>query len=127
MKSIFFRKYGAPKVRSAFEYFELPYLKVVRREELIALLDDRNAVRKHGAARILQKLIAGEVSAVVLLPGACLEVGRRDAVIGMSAETIVDYAQHFNKEFGPGTWVCGYADDSISYHFSAPCLRVRRL
>ena len=24
-------------------------------------------------------------------------------------------SQRFKKEYGPGTWVCGYADDMISY------------
>lgn len=33
----------------------------------------------------------------------------------MGAETVVDYALRFQKEFGPGTWVCGYCDDMIAY------------
>ena len=36
-------------------------------------------------------------------------------VVGMGAETVVDYALRFKKEFGPGTWVCGYVDDMIAY------------
>jgi hypothetical protein len=36
-------------------------------------------------------------------------------VIGQGAETVVDYALRFKAEFGPGTWVMGYADDMISY------------
>ena len=36
-------------------------------------------------------------------------------VIGLGAETVVDYALRFKREFGPGTWVCGYADDMIAY------------
>jgi hypothetical protein len=36
-------------------------------------------------------------------------------VIGMGAETVVDYALRFKVKYGPGTWVCGYADDMISY------------
>ena len=36
-------------------------------------------------------------------------------VIGQGAETVVDYALRFKKEFGPGTWVCGYTDDMIAY------------
>jgi neutral ceramidase len=36
-------------------------------------------------------------------------------MIGMGAETVVDYALRFKAEFGEGTWVCGYADDMISY------------
>jgi len=36
-------------------------------------------------------------------------------VIGTGAETVVDYTLRFKKEFGSGTWVCGYTDDMISY------------
>ena len=36
-------------------------------------------------------------------------------VIGMGAETVVDYALRFKKQYGPDTWVCGYADDMIAY------------
>ena len=41
--------------------------------------------------------------------------GNEMLVIGMGAETVVDYAIRFKHEFGPGTWVCGYADDMIAY------------
>jgi hypothetical protein len=43
------------------------------------------------------------------------QLGKEMLVIGMGAETVVDYALRFKQEFGPGTWVCGYADDMISY------------
>ena len=33
--------------------------------------------------------------------------------IGMGAETVVDYALRFKRQWGPGTWVMGYADDMI--------------
>ena len=36
-------------------------------------------------------------------------------VVGMGAETVVDYALRVKREFGEGTWVMGYADDMISY------------
>ena len=36
-------------------------------------------------------------------------------VIGMGAETVVDYALKFKTEFGDSTWVMGYVDDMISY------------
>ncbi len=36
----------------------------------------------------------------------------------MGAETVVDYSLRFKRDYGPGTWVCGYADDMISYILS---------
>jgi len=103
-------------VRSAFEYIQLPYLKVAQREELVLLLDDRNAIRKRWAARMLQKLVAGEkFSPSYPYPVHAWRLGDEMLLIGMGAETVVDYALRFKEEFGPGTWVCGYADDMIAY------------
>ena len=33
----------------------------------------------------------------------------------MGAETVVDYALRFKREFGANTWVLGYTDDRIAY------------
>ncbi|MBL8851648.1 MAG: hypothetical protein JNG89_18335, partial [Planctomycetaceae bacterium] len=43
------------------------------------------------------------------------QLGTEMLVIGQGGETVVDYALRFKQEFGPGTWVLGYADDMISY------------
>jgi len=43
------------------------------------------------------------------------QLGRELLMIGTGGETVVDYALRFKKEFGRGTWVCGYADDMIAY------------
>ena len=42
-------------------------------------------------------------------------LGKDTLVIGMGAETVVDYALAFKAEYGADTWVCGYADDMLSY------------
>jgi hypothetical protein len=36
-------------------------------------------------------------------------------MLGMGAETVVDYALRFKREFGADTRVCGYADDMLAY------------
>lgn len=106
----------SPGLRTAFEYVDLPYLKVVSREELAGLRQDSNAIRARWAARLLQKLDAGEkFESAYPYPVHAWRLGREMLVIGMGAETVVDYALRFKSEFGPGTWVCGYADDMISY------------
>ncbi len=103
-------------LRTAFETLELPYLKTVAREDLHPLLQDANAVRARWAARMLQKLDAGEkFAAAYPYPLHAWSLGRELLMIGQGAETVVDYALRFKKEFGRGTWVCGYADDMISY------------
>ncbi len=105
-----------PAIRTAFESIELPYLKVADREELTRALQDSNPVRARWAARMLKKLEAGEqFAASYPYPVHAWQLGKEMLVIGMGAETVVDYALRFNGEFGPGTWVCGYADDMIAY------------
>ena len=103
-------------LRVAFELIELPYLKTVTREELQVLLKDGNAIKARWAGRLLQKLDAGEkFESAYPYPVHAWQLGKEMLVIGQGAETVVDYALRFKQEFGPGTWVCGYADDMISY------------
>ncbi len=103
-------------VRTAFELIDLAYLKVVTRDELQGLVADTNAIKARWAARLFRKLDAGDkFEAAYPYPVHAWRLGNEVLMIGMGAETVVDYALRFKKEFGPGTWVCGYADDMISY------------
>jgi hypothetical protein len=103
-------------LKTAFELVDLPYLAVMTREDLHGFLQDANAIKARWAARMLQKLDAGaKFESAYPYPVHAWRLGREWLVIGMGAETVVDYALRFKKEFGPGTWVCGYADDMISY------------
>ena len=103
-------------VRTAFELIDLPYLKVALREDLVGSLRNPNATRVRWARRMLQKLEAGdEFESVYPYPIHAWQLGHEMLVIGMGAETVVDYALRFKEAFGPGTWVCGYADDMIAY------------
>lgn len=105
-----------PGIRTAFEIVDLAYLKVVTREELVKLTKDSNALRARWAVRLLNKLDAGhKFESAYPYPVHAWQLGKEMLVIGMGAETVVDYALRFKLEFGPGTWVCGYADDMISY------------
>ncbi len=105
-----------PEVRTAFEYVELPYLQTASREELNASTQSSNAILARWSARMLEKLAAGETFPPSYpYPVHAWRLGKNALVIGLGAETVVDYALRFKKEFGPGTWVCGYADDMIAY------------
>jgi len=106
----------SPGLKTAFEYVELPYLKVVTREDLEADTKSSNAIKKRWAERLLKKLDQGETfPASYPYPIHAWRLGTETLMIGMGAETVVDYSLRFKQEFGPGTWVCGYADDMISY------------
>lgn len=103
-------------LRTAFQLIDLPYLRVVQREELQSLLQDSNAIRARWAKRLLAKLDAGDTfEAAYPYPLHAWQLGDDLLLIGMGAETVVDYALRFKAEFGPRTWVCGYADDMIAY------------
>jgi len=103
-------------LRTAFEYIDLPYLKVMTRADLNAALKSTNRIKKRWSARMLRKLDAGDTFETAYpYPIHAWRLGNEMLVIGMGAETVVDYALRFKREFGPGTWVCGYADDMISY------------
>jgi hypothetical protein len=106
----------SPGLRTAFEYVDLPFEKVITREELRAATKEQNAIRKRWAERMIKRLDDGEKFASTYpYPLHAWRLGNEMLVIGMGAETVVDYALRFKAEFGPGTWVCGYADDMIAY------------
>lgn len=106
----------SPCLLSAFEYVELPYESVITRTELQAFTKDQNAIRKRWAERMLKKLDSGEkFAATYPYPVHAWRLGKEMLVIGTGAETVVDYALRFKVKYGPGTWMCGYADDMIAY------------
>jgi hypothetical protein len=105
-----------PGLQTAFAYVDLPYEKIITREELSAFTKDPNAVRQRWATRLLKKLDTGEqFAASYPYPLHAWRLGTELLLIGMGAETVVDYALQFKAKYGPGTWVCGYVDDMISY------------
>ena len=111
------------QLRTAFELVELPYLKTVTRQELETFATENNAIRARWATRLLKRLDAGdEFETSYPYPVHAWRLGQEMLLIGQGAETVVDYALRFKAEFGPGTWVCGYVDDMISY---IPSRRVR--
>lgn len=107
---------------TAFELVELPYLKTMSREDLLEQGQENNAIKQRWSERLIKKLDAGETFETAYpYPVHAWQLGKEMLVIGQGAETVVDYAIRFKTEYGPGTWVCGYTDDMISY---IPSLRV---
>lgn len=105
----------APGIKTAFEIVELPYDKVVTRADLNKALK-LGGIKARWGNRLLRKLDNGETFADSYpYPLHAWQLGNELTIIGMGAETVVDYALRFKREFGPGTWVFGYADDMISY------------
>lgn len=106
----------SPKLRSAFSLVDLAYDKVMTRAEIEPDLQNANPIRARWAARLLRRLDAGETFATSYpYPLHAWQLGAEMLLLGIGAEAVVDYALRFKKEFGPGTWVCGYVDDMVAY------------
>jgi neutral ceramidase len=106
----------SPKLKTAFSYVDLDYLATVTREELEKEIAGGAELRARWAKRMLAKLDAGEKFPTSYpYPVHAVRLGTEMLVVGQGAESVVDYSLRFKKEFGPGTWVMGYADDMISY------------
>ncbi len=105
-----------PGLKTAFAHVDLAYEKVMAREDLQAAAKDANGIKKRWAERLLKKLDGGEkFSPTYPYPLHAWRLGKDTLMIGMGAETVVDYALQFKAEYGANTWVLGYADDMISY------------
>lgn len=103
-------------LRTAFAFVDLPYQKVVTRAELAAATRSRNAIHARWAKRLLGKLDAGETFAASYpYPVQAWRLGGELLLIGMGGEAVVDYSLRFKREYGPTTWVCGYANDLVAY------------
>ncbi|MDA0833063.1 MAG: neutral/alkaline non-lysosomal ceramidase N-terminal domain-containing protein [Planctomycetota bacterium] len=106
----------SPGLKTAFEIVDLPYLEVVTKEHLEELEEKGSGIKQRWATRLLKLLAKGHTfESAYPYPVHAWQLGNEMLVIGMGAETVVDYSLRFKQEFGPGTWVMGYADDMISY------------
>lgn len=75
------------------------------------------------AARLLADLKAGKpLARDYPYPVQAWRLGGRQLWIALGGEVVVDYALRFKAEFGPDTWVAGYANDVMAYIPSARVL-----
>lgn len=105
----------APELRTAFAFVPLDFERPATRAEL-----ERDAtaegVRGRWAKRLLGLLAAGQEQ-----PRGCpygvqaWRLGGEQLWIALGAEALVDYSLRCKREFGPRTWVCGYAHDMVGY------------
>lgn len=106
----------SPGLKTAFGSIELDYLRNVTREELESEAAGSNELRARWARRMLAELDAGQRFAESYpYPVHAWQLGSEMLVIGQGGESVVDYSLRFQREFGSGTWVMGYADDMIAY------------
>lgn len=105
-----------PQLQLAFEMIELKYLAVATEHELQEAANGTSVIKARWAKRMLaQKRTGKAFDAGYPYPLHAWRLGRKTLFIGMGAETVVDYALRFKREFGPQTWVMGYTDYMIAY------------
>lgn len=102
---------------TACEWIELAYDEVVTRETLLPVAaGDEADLHVRWARRMLALLDEGTVFPTSYeYPVQAWRLEDELLLIGLGGEAVVDYALRFKREFGPGTWVCGYANDMAAY------------
>jgi neutral ceramidase len=106
----------SPQLKTSFRMIELAYERQVTRTELEAAQKSTNEIEARWATRLLKQLDQGAVfTPSYPYPLHAWQLGTEMLVIGMGAETVVDYALRFKDEYGDGTWVMGYSDDMLAY------------
>lgn len=103
-------------LRTAFEFVELPYEELVTREKLLPIASGPSPLHARWAQRMLKQIDANVAFPTSYpYPVQAWQIGRELLLIGIGGEAVVDYALRFKREFGPGVWVCGYANDMAAY------------
>ncbi len=103
-------------LQAAFEFVDLPYESLVTREALLPVANGTSELHARWAKRMLKMIDDGAVFPTSYpYPVQAWRFGQELLFIGIGGEAVVDYSLRFKREFGPRTWVCGYANDMAAY------------
>lgn len=106
----------APQLRTVFDFVHLDFERNPTREELEEAAREADSVRGRWARRTLALLNQGVTFPHSYpYPVQVWRLGRELLWISLGAEAVVDYALRFKKQFGPNTWVGGYAHTQVAY------------
>jgi hypothetical protein len=106
----------SPVFRAAFEFVALDFGDQPTRTEL-ERIGQGTDYRARWARRLSAELAAGKSfeRGYPEYPVQVWRLGGDQLWIALGGEVCVDYVLRFKKEFGPGTWVTGYANDVMAY------------
>lgn len=106
----------APKFRAAFEFVSLDFGEQPTKDEL-ETVGKGTDYRARWARRLSSELATGKSLAKSYpeYPAQVWKLGTDQLWIALGGEVCVDYALRFKREFGPETWVTGYANDVMAY------------
>jgi neutral ceramidase len=112
----------APTLKTAMETVTLNLGPVPTESELDKLTHNDTPYVRRWATNLLADLKSGKpLERTCPYPVQVWQFGGRQVLITLAGEPVVDYALKFKREFGPQTWVAGYANDVMCY---IPSLRV---
>lgn len=103
-------------IRTAFKFVDLSYEEIVTREKLLPIASGGPSVQSRWAQRMLKQIDEGVVFPTSYpYPIEVWQFGKELLMISIGGESVVDYSLNFKRNFGIGTWVCGYANDMAAY------------
>jgi hypothetical protein len=104
------------RCRTAFEFVPLDFGETPSTAQLESLART-NDYRARWASRLLAQARNGRAFAAGYpdYPVQVWSLGTNTLWIALGGEVCVDYALRFQREFGPDTWVTGYANDVMAY------------
>ncbi len=106
----------SPGISTAMKFVNLDYEENVTREKLLPIANGDTSVQSRWAQRMLKQIDAGVVFPTSYpYPVQAWQFGKELLIIGLGGEAVVDYSLRFKRDFGQGTWVCGYANDMAAY------------
>lgn len=102
-----------PVLAAALETVPLEYEHTPTRSELEAAVEG-TGVRPRWARRMLRALDEGPLATEYPYTIQTWRLGSQ-LWIALAGEAVVDYSLRFKREYGPETWVNGYAHDMVAY------------
>ena len=106
----------AAELHADFAFVDLDYDTLVTRETLRPVAEGASELHARWARRMLTLIEEGVAFPTSYpYPVQAWRFGDELLLIAIGGEAVVDYALRFKREFGPRTWVCGYANDMAAY------------
>jgi hypothetical protein len=105
-----------PRLRAAFDFVSLDFGEQPTTTELETAAKGTD-YRARWARRLLAESATGKAfaSGYPEYPVQVWKLGADQLWIALGGEVCVDYALRFKKEYGPHTWIAGYANDVMAY------------
>ncbi len=105
-----------PGIHTSFKFADLAYEEIATREKLVPIAEGEPSVQERWAKRMLKLIDQGAVFPdSTPYPVQAWKLGKELLIISIGGESVVDYSLRFKREYGQGTWVCGYAGFMVAY------------